>query len=125
MFRVMIGLREIGDFNLFVPAFQAFYKGVMEMVEGGASLNAVESTNFITMLYSHTHQPMNFYQVVGFAHEVGLLTEGGQPVDSPEEPPHHIIQAAFIRAIDEHAQVHGDDLIYTVTTMMATQERRR
>ena len=97
MFKVSVGLKEVGKFERFTEAFQTFFKEVRKQVSGGASLQVLETTNFIVCVSAGVWMQMGFYQARDFAYKIGLLVGRGE-LREIKEPPGAVIEEAFMQA---------------------------
>lgn len=102
MFKVTIALEDVGKHDTFPEAFRDFYEKVKALVEGGTTEQVLYTTNFIVYCKNGAELPMEFGQVVDFAHEIGLLNEEGQLQELQADPTPEVVKAAFVRVAREY-----------------------
>jgi hypothetical protein len=100
MFKVTVA-HDIGDFEKFTDAFKEFYWGVKNLVNSGTSLQALETTCFITYESANESLPLEWYDARDFAYKIGLLVGSGE-LKEIEEPPLEQVVAVFEHAATEH-----------------------
>lgn len=94
MFTVIIGLEDVGVVQTFGEAFKLFYTKVIEMVQQGTSLMALETTNSMTFRLGAETHVMDFVDVRHLGNELGFVKDGKLVEDAPE-PDVLVVEQAF------------------------------
>jgi hypothetical protein len=102
MFQVKVGMEDLGEFPKFIDAFKLFYSKVLEEVKRGASLQWLETSNFLVYQGEGFVQPMDFYDARDFAYTIGLLAGEGEIQDGVEEPATETIEATYAGVAKEY-----------------------
>jgi len=101
MFRIIVGLEDVGEFPKFTEAFKLFFAKIKEQVTGGTSWQVLETSNFIVYVTPTDKRPMSFYQARDFAYEIGQLVGRGE-LREVEEPSESTLEAAFAKVVEEY-----------------------
>jgi len=122
MFRVLVGLRDIGASEKFTDAFRMFWEAVKRMVNGGTSMQMLETSNFLVYEKADGGKiPMTFYEARDFAYDLGLLAGHGE-LQNIEEPSLNAIEAGFIAVHGEHVADAVEECVATVAKALRAQE---
>jgi hypothetical protein len=108
MFKVIIGLEDIGEYEKFYEAVKVFLKKIKAKGKEGMSLAWLASANWIEHEIGFIKCTLDFYDVRDFAFIIGVLNKDGEIIEeAAPEIPAEAIDRIFLRTkmgLMEHAQ---------------------
>lgn len=75
MYKLIIELKEVGEYKTFPEAFREMYKRIKEIVKNGTALQTLETTNFIEAEINEEECPLTFYDCRDLAYAIGLMED--------------------------------------------------